>query len=101
MWIDVPLLLNDLRKQPPFDGEEPFLLQPGTVLAGDKERKTHPEGNSDDYLEKDTSEAPHVDCPGLSIVVHDFFVEVFLILTSVLVNDIVKNLGRHILRSGH
>jgi len=99
--IHAPLLLYYLRKQAPLYCEKTLLLQPGPVFPGDQQRQAHPKRNPYHDLQNDTSETPHVNCPGLAVVSHHLLIELLLIFSSVLVNDIVEDLRRHVLRSRH
>lgn len=101
MRVDVSLFFYYFGEQSALDRKKPFLLQPGSVFTRHQQRQTHPQGHSDHNFKQDAPETPHIDRPGSSVVVHDFVVEVFLVLAAVLVDDIVEYFWRHVLGSRH
>ena len=76
-------------------------MKVGSAAARHQERETHPEGNSNDYLQQHAAETPNVNGPWVAIVVHHFLVEVLLVFALVLVDDIVEDLGGHVFGGGH
>ena len=101
MGIDTPLLGDDFGEEPALDRKQPLLLQMPALLARHQQRQTHPQGHPNHDLQQDAAETPHVHRPGVTVVVHHLLVELLLVHSFVLVDDVVEDLGRHVFGRGH
>lgn len=95
---DFDLLLDYLAKHAVFDCKETRYFR--DVLFFDACLDAHPKGNASNDLQGDTTQAPHIDDPRVFVLLH-FLQHFFVIVHLVLIEDVVQDLRRHVLRCGH
>ena len=101
IWVHFPLFCDYLWKQPSFYSKQSLFLKPASIFTRDQKWQTHPKRHSYDDLKNNTAETPYINCPWLLIVIHHTLVELFFILSFVLMDNIIKDLRWHVLRCRH
>ena len=95
---DFDLLLDYLGKHAVFDCKQARYFR--DVLFFDPSLDAHPKGNASNDLQGDAAQAPHIDDPRVFVLLH--LLQHFLVIVHlVLIEDVVQDLRRHVLRRGH
>lgn len=95
---DFYLFLYDLRKHPIFNRKQAGNLRDVLLLYPGLD--AHPQGHASDDLQCNTSQTPNIDDPRILIFLH-LLQHFFIVIHLVLIEDVVQDLRRHVLRGCH